>query len=46
MKFMMAFMFGWILNIWGFFDTTSNILAVIFWALLITDLLFLEDSHD
>jgi hypothetical protein len=46
MKFMMAFVFGWILNIWGFFDITANILGIVFWAFVMIDLLFLRDSHE
>jgi hypothetical protein len=43
MKFMMAFTFGWILTIWGFFDVTASILGIIFWAFVMISLLFLED---
>jgi hypothetical protein len=46
MKFILIFTFGWIVTIWGFFDTTACILAVVFWAFVLTDLLFLRDEYE
>jgi len=38
MGFTLAFVFGCVLTVWGFFDNIVNIVSLLFWLFLIADL--------
>ena len=35
----LVYVFGWVLNIWGLYDRTANVLGIIFWGFMVVDLL-------